>query len=115
MTRESSLFTMTFAKTEIAEKVSGLKRYAQAVRYRSAKTARDIDIPRHSHEVVHIKCAGKYFLDKCERFRNTPARCYNCGEAHPVNYRRCAVAKQLQKSSKNTSLEPSQRRKHPVR
>ncbi|ODM89280.1 RNA-directed DNA polymerase from mobile element jockey [Orchesella cincta] len=34
--------------------------------------------------------------DRCTKSPQAPPKCCNCGEAHPANYRGCAVAKKLQ-------------------
>lgn len=44
-----------------------------------------------------VKCAGKHKTIECQKPVQQQPKCCNCGEAHPANYRRCEVAKELQK------------------
>lgn len=44
-----------------------------------------------------VKCAGKHKTSECVKPKTQPAKCANCNEAHPANYRGCIVAKELQK------------------
>lgn len=44
-----------------------------------------------------VKCAGNHLTASCTKLRNTPAKCINCNEEHPANYRGCIIAKQLQR------------------
>lgn len=44
-----------------------------------------------------VKCAGNHLTSDCKKARDLPAKCINCTEAHPANYRGCTVAKELQK------------------
>jgi len=43
-----------------------------------------------------VKCAGNHLTAMCEKPRNVEAKCANCQENHPANYRGCEVAKSLQ-------------------
>jgi hypothetical protein len=43
-----------------------------------------------------VKFAGKHTTVICTKPKDTPPKCYNCGENHPANYRGCVVAKELQ-------------------
>ena len=43
-----------------------------------------------------VKCAGKHSTTECKKSASSAPKCLHCGEAHPANYRGCAVAKQLQ-------------------
>jgi len=36
-----------------------------------------------------VKCAGDHLTKECKKPRDTPAKCANCGENHPANYRGC--------------------------
>jgi len=52
-----------------------------------------------------VKCAGKHTTVTCTKPKETPPKCYNCGENHPANYRRCVVAKEL-KALLNKTTNP---------
>ena len=60
------------------------------------------------------KCAGKHHTKECKKPKEAHPKCVHCGEAHPVNYRGCSVAIQLQKiktqnmKAKRTSLPQRQ-------
>nr|XP_022914621.1 alpha-tocopherol transfer protein-like [Onthophagus taurus] len=43
-----------------------------------------------------VKCAGEHWTNKCTKAKEIPAKCFNCGENHPANYRGCIVIKELQ-------------------
>ena len=47
-----------------------------------------------------VKCAGKHNTNQC--VMESTAKCANCGEKHPANYRGCMVAKELQKMRKKS-------------
>jgi hypothetical protein len=47
-----------------------------------------------------VKCAGSHLTFECTLDKKAPPKCSNCQEAHPANYRGCAVAKELQKRRK---------------
>lgn len=49
-----------------------------------------------------VKCAGNHLTVECRKPKTTPAKCVNCNEAHPANYRGCTVAKVLQKRRDDT-------------
>lgn len=36
-----------------------------------------------------VKCAKSHHTSECKKPRNTPAKCANCGGAHPANYSLC--------------------------
>ena len=44
-----------------------------------------------------VKCAGRHETNRCEKPKDLKAKCVNCNEAHPANYRGCMFAKELQK------------------
>lgn len=50
-----------------------------------------------------VKCAGEHLTTSCTKTRNTPAKCINCSEEHPANYRGCTIAKELQKRRDNAA------------
>ena len=52
-----------------------------------------------------VKYAGKHTTVNCTTPKETPPKCYNCGENHPANYRRCVVAKEL-KALLNKTTNP---------
>lgn len=41
----------------------------------------------------------------CTKPKETPPKCYNCGENHPVNYRGCVVAKEFE-ALRNKATNP---------
>jgi hypothetical protein len=43
-----------------------------------------------------VKCTGKHLTKDCDKSKETPPKCVNCGNGHPANYRGCIVAKELQ-------------------
>ena len=57
-----------------------------------------------------VKCAGKHLTSKCEKPKHLKAKCINCNEAHPANYRGCMVAKELQKI-RNDAIRKQQQNK----
>lgn len=36
-----------------------------------------------------VKCQGKHLYTECDKKKNDPPVCTNCGEGHPANYRGC--------------------------
>ena len=52
-----------------------------------------------------VKCAGKHTTESCNKSKDIPPKCYNCGENHPANYRGCVVAKELQ-ALRNKAANP---------
>ena len=50
-----------------------------------------------NHSPTCVRCAGNHLTADCTKPRNTPAKCVNCNEAHPANYRGYTIAKELQK------------------
>lgn len=44
-----------------------------------------------------VKCAGKHLTNQCKIDIKVPAKCVNCQQNHPANYRGCEIAKELQK------------------
>jgi hypothetical protein len=44
-----------------------------------------------------VKCGGDHFSNECNKSRDSPATCANCGLSHTANYRGCAVYKELQR------------------
>lgn len=50
-----------------------------------------------------VKCAGNHLTASCTKARDTPAKCINCKEMHPANYRGCEIAKELQKRRDNAT------------
>lgn len=60
---------------------------------------------------VCVKCAGNHATDTCNKPKNIPAKCSNCAEAHPANYRGCIVAKELQK--RRQQQKPSKEKPKP--
>lgn len=49
----------------------------------------------HKYEIC-VKCAGEHDAKNCAKSRELSAKCSNCGEAYPSNYRGCLIAKILQ-------------------
>jgi hypothetical protein len=55
----------------------------------------------HTNSFCHneprcAKYAGKHTTINCTKPKETPPKCYNCGENHPANYRGCVVTNKLQ-------------------
>lgn len=48
-----------------------------------------------------VKCADTHLTHECTKDRSIPAKCANCGNDHPANYRGCALYKQLQQMRTN--------------
>lgn len=57
---------------------------------------------------VCVKCAGTHLTEECTKPRNAPAKCSNCAEAHPANYRGCVIAKEIQKRRQHQMQKKSQ-------
>lgn len=51
-----------------------------------------------------VKCAGEHLYTDCQKTKETPAKCANCGENHTASYRGCRYWPQLRKSK--TSPKP---------
>lgn len=68
-----------------------------------------------NREVKCVKCAGSHLTIDCTLDRKAPPKCSNCHEAHPANYRGCAVIKELQKrrlaKKKGVTTKPKQQKK----
>lgn len=59
-----------------------------------------------------VKCAGQHLTTTCTKELSNPTKCINCSEAHPANYRGCAIAKELQKrrdTAKTKKVNPQPR------
>lgn len=52
-----------------------------------------------------VKCSGHHATKDCKYTKLTKAKCANCGEGHPANYRGCIVAKEFQKPREKTLQE----------
>lgn len=52
-----------------------------------------------------VKCAGDHHYSECNKDKNTPPKCANCGENHTASYRGCSKWPQLKKTqaSKQTT------------
>jgi hypothetical protein len=47
-----------------------------------------------------VKCAAQHLTSQCPRkVQDDNARCANCNEHHPSNYRRCVVHKHIQQKT----------------
>lgn len=38
-----------------------------------------------------VRCLGKHLYNQCDKKKNEPPVCTNCGENHPANYRGCRI------------------------
>ena len=104
------LFTLTFDHSEDIKKVFSITHIVNTrVKIEAIKKQKD-QIPqckrcqRYEHtqsfckrEARCVKCAGSHLTIHCTMDIKAPAKCSNCHEAHPANYRGCMVAKELQK------------------
>lgn len=54
-----------------------------------------------NRQATCVKCADTHFTHECTKDLSTPAKCANCGNDHPANYRGCALYKQLQELRTN--------------
>lgn len=103
------LFMLTFDKSEDIKKIHEIRELANMkVRTEMFKTGKLIPQCKRcqryghtqkfcQHNPVCVKCAGDHFTAACVKPSNTQARCSNCAEAHPANYRGCVIAIELQK------------------
>lgn len=104
------LFMLVFHKQEDIKKIYdiqnilGLKVRIEPLRKRSALIPQCKRCQGYGHTQKScfklprcVKCAGKHLTSECEKPNNQTAKCANCSEAHPANYRGCMVAKELQK------------------
>jgi hypothetical protein len=116
------VFMLTFERTENIQKIyeitaiGGMK--VEVTPYRKTKLlpqCKNCQSWGHTKAYCHkdprcVKCAGQHNTDNCTKPRETPPKCYNCGENHPANYRGCIVAKELQalrnKASNKMKLPP---------
>lgn len=62
-----------------------------------------------------VRCAGNHHTKDCMRKKDEPAKCANCNEKHPANYRGCLVAKQIQlaKDKKHKQTKPNSEKDAP--
>lgn len=116
------LFMLTFDNSQNIEKVFNLKSIQNmAIKIEALRTNKQIpqckNCQRYGHTktfcqhlAVCVKCAGKHGSSACERSKNMPPKCYNCGEAHPANYRGCIVAKELQKNRNKSEKKQNETR-----
>lgn len=107
------LFMLTFENTEDIKKIYNIQHICyMKVKIEALRSNKIIPQCRKcqqffhtfnfcQHEAVCVKCAGKHLTKDCSKEKSTPPKCYNCGEAHPANYRGCLVAKELQKRRDN--------------
>jgi len=113
---------LTFERTENIQKIyeisaiRGMK--VEVTPYRKTKLlpqCKNCQSWGHTKAYCHkdprcVKCAGHHNTVSCTKTRETPPKCYNCGENHPANYRGCIVAKELQalrnKASNKLKLPP---------
>ena len=116
------VFMLTFERTENIQKIyeisaiRGMK--VEVTPYRKTKLlpqCKNCQSWGHTKAYCHkdprcVKCAGHHNTVSCTKTRETPPKCYNCGENHPANYRGCIVAKELQalrnKASNKLKLPP---------
>lgn len=107
------LFMLTFQNSEDIKKIYDIQ-YLCQLRVKIEALRNNKLIPqckrcqRYGHtqrfcrrEANCVKCAGCHLTAECSKLKNIAPRCFNCGEAHPANYRGCLVAKELQKRRNN--------------
>jgi hypothetical protein len=51
-----------------------------------------------------VKCGGSHLTSDCVKPREEQAKCANCGENHPANYRGCSVYQQLQRQRQRNTF-----------
>lgn len=60
-----------------------------------------------------VKCGGPHESKKCSKSKEEPAKCANCGQNHPANYRGCEKHKEFEKlkkpQKKSAKKKPSYR------
>jgi PAX-interacting protein 1 len=102
------VFMLTFDRTENTQKIyeitdiRGMR--VEPTPYRNTKLlpqCKNCQSWGHTKSYCHkeircVKCAGKHTTINCAKPKETPPKCYNCGENHPANYRGCVVANELQ-------------------
>lgn len=114
------MFMLTFDATEDINKVFGIK-FINYLKVKIAALRKSKLIPQckkcqrygHTRQYCHrdeicVKCAGKHDSKDCNKSRELPATCANCGDAHPANYRGCLIAKNLQ-NRKQERQKPTHR------
>lgn len=107
--RSLPLFMLVFDKNEdiskiySIEQILGLRVKIEPLRKRSSLIPQCKRCQRFGHTQKFcnnkprcVKCAGQHLTNSCVKPKSKPAKCYNCGEAHPASYRGCMVAKMAQ-------------------
>lgn len=107
------LYMLTFHNSEDINRIFGIQ-YLNHMKVKIEAMRSNKLIPQckkcqrygHTHKFCKrnptcVKCAENHLTAECTKPRNTPAKCTNCSEAHPANYRGCIVAKELQKRRNN--------------
>jgi Associated with zinc fingers len=54
-----------------------------------------------------VKCAGNHLTAECNKSREQPAKCVNCGDEHPASYRGCEIHRKLQKKTNKPEPKPT--------
>lgn len=112
------LFMLSFDKSEDSKKIfeikliAGMKVKIEPMRKKTAliPQCKKCQVFGHTQAYCNreprcVKCAGKHLTTNCKAIRLEKAKCANCGEAHPANYRGCVIAKELQKRREKTLQE----------
>lgn len=117
------LFVLTFEKSEDIKNIFDIQYLCHMkVKIEALRTNKLIPQCKicqrygHTQNFCHraptcVKCAGNHLTTECPKPRNTPAKCSNCAEAHPANYRGCIVAKELQKRRNGVTKSKDQSKK----
>lgn len=114
-----SLFLLTFEHDENIKKIFEIKYICHmGVKMEALKNSKLIPqckrCQRYEHtqrfcqrDPICVKCAGKHLSADCTKSRDIAAKCFNCTQEHPANYRGCTIAKELQRR-RNLLIKPTQ-------
>ena len=117
-----NMFALTFDNDESTEKIYGITQILGCkVEIVSMKSSKLIPQCKNCQQFGHtktyckkaprcVKCAGKHLTIDCDKAAEQQARCVNCGESHPANYRGCLVARELQNMKDARGQKPRIRR-----
>lgn len=118
ITKPLSLHMLVFDKLEDVKDIhkisiiAGLKAKIEPLRKKTTLMPQSKKCQAYGHtqsfchkEARCVKCAGRHATKDCKLVKLEKAKCANCGEAHPANYRGCVVAKELQKRREKTLQE----------
>ena len=123
------MFMLTFEKEEDMKKIYGITDIlGMKVTIEPVKSSKLVpqckNCQRYGHTQKYcnkdsrcVRCAGKHHFKNCTQPKKgkgtPPAKCVNCGENHPANYRGCEVAKEIQQM-RNGKANNSEKKKPEV-